>query len=101
MTTGWNWSWSNPFPTFAIRASYRVHLRGGLGYYDEKTGARVIDYRESELSPAVDAGDPNSDYSMEPDTNSGWHGKRVNLGAYGNTPWATLTRYPGSAVYLR
>ena len=101
MTTGWNWSWSNPFPTFAIRASYRVHLRGGLGYYDEKTGARVIDYRESELSPAVDAGDPKSDYSMEPDTNEGWHGRRVNLGAYGNTPWATLTRYPGSAVYLR
>ena len=101
MTSGWNWSWSNPFPKFETRISYKVHLRGGLGYYDEKTGARVIDHRESELSPAVDAGDPNSDYSMEPDTNSGWHGKRVNLGAYGNTPWATLTRYPGAAVYLR
>ncbi|MBR2355645.1 MAG: right-handed parallel beta-helix repeat-containing protein [Kiritimatiellae bacterium] len=101
MTSGWNWSWSNPFPKFETRISYKVHLRGGLGYFDEKTGARVIDYRESELSPAVDAGDPNSDYSMEPDTNSGWHGKRVNLGAYGNTPWATLTRYPGAAVYLR
>lgn len=101
MTSGWNWYWNNPFPKFETRISYKVHLRGGLGYYDEKTGARVIDYRESELSPAVDAGDPNSDYSMEPDTNSGWHGKRVNLGAYGNTPWATLTRYPGAAVYLR
>ena len=101
MPSTWSYPWNKPSPVYSIRASYDVHLRGGLGYFDEKTGALVIDYRESELSPAVDAGDPNSDYSMEPDTNSGWHGKRVNLGAYGNTPWATLTRYPGAAVYLR
>ena len=101
MPTGWNWSWSKPLPVFETRISYCDHLRGGLGYFDETTGRRVMDYRESKLSPAVDAGDPRSDYSNEPDTNAGWHGKRVNLGAYGNTPWATVTRYPGSVFIFR
>ena len=31
----------------------------------------------------------------------GWNGRRVNLGAYGNTPWSTMTAFPGGAVYLR
>ena len=81
-------------------ANINVHLRGGHGYIDEKTGKRVIDYTSDE-SPAIDAGDTKSDYSREPDTNDGWHGKRVNLGGYGNTPWATVTRYPGSVFSFR
>jgi len=32
-------------------------------------------------SPAIDAGDPASDYSFEPEPN----GCRANMGAYGNT----------------
>jgi hypothetical protein len=32
-------------------------------------------------SPCIDAGDPNSDYSLEPEPNGG----RINLGAYGGT----------------
>ena len=36
-------------------------------------------------SPAIDAGDPASDYANEPDPN----GCRVNMGAYGNTEEAT------------
>ncbi len=35
----------------------------------------------TECSPAVDAGDPNSDYTNEPNPN----GCQVNMGAYGNT----------------
>ena len=60
-----------------------------------------MDYRGSELSPAVDAGDPKADYSKEPVTQDGWHGKRVNLGAYGNTPWATSTKFLGAVYYIR
>jgi len=37
-------------------------------------------------SPAIDAGDPADDYSLEP----GDGGGRINMGAYGNTPEATL-----------
>ena len=36
-------------------------------------------------SPAIDTGDPESDYCFEPQANGG----RVNMGAYGNTPDAT------------
>jgi len=39
----------------------------------------------SPLSPCVDAGDPASDYSLEPQPN----GCRIDMGAYGNTPEAT------------
>ena len=45
-------------------------------------------------SPAVDAGDPAADWSNEPKPN----GKRLNLGAYGNTSEAA--RSPGGTVLL-
>ena len=38
-------------------------------------------------SPCIDAGDPNSDWTAEL-----WpHGKRVNMGAYGGTPQASMS----------
>ena len=40
-------------------------------------------------SPCVDAGDPASDFSMEPNPN----GDRINIGAYGGTPEATRSSY--------
>jgi hypothetical protein len=43
------------------------------------------DFHLSPGSPAIDAGDPASDYSSEPWPNGG----RVNMGAYGNTKEAT------------
>ncbi len=84
-------------------AALNVHLRGGCGYFDKATGDLVKTYAatKAESSPAIDAGDPNSDCRGEPDCPQGWHGKRVNMGAYGNTPWATLSPFPGAAVYLR
>jgi len=39
------------------------------------------DYYLKSYSHCIDAGDPNSDYSMEPAPN----GERINMGAYGNT----------------
>ena len=46
----------------------------------------------------IDKGNPNSDYRKEP---AGYNGRRVNLGYYGNTPWATMTQPVGSVYYLR
>jgi len=44
-------------------------------------------YHLSDGSPCIDAGDPDSDYSNEPEQN----GCRVNMGAYGNTIEATTS----------
>ena len=41
----------------------------------------------SDAAPTIDTGDPDSDYSNEPNPNGG----RVNMGAYGNTPEAHTT----------
>ena len=103
LPTNWSWRWSKPVPTFGQVVDYNCHLRGGCGYFDENTGALVRDYvkKVAGQSPAIDAGDPRSDYSEEPDTNNGWHGRRVNLGGYGNTPWATMTHFPGSVFTFR
>jgi len=88
--------------TKAFRKAINVHLRGARGYFDETTGELVADYMTKEtVSPAQDAGDPRSDYRGEPDANDGWHGRRVNMGAWGNTPWATRTKFVGGVVRVR
>ena len=43
--------------------------------------AASADYQLSSSSPAIDTGDPASDYATEPDPD----GERVNMGRYGNT----------------
>ena len=42
------------------------------------------------MGPAIDAGDPNAPFDAEPYNN----GKRPNLGAYGNTPVASISYRP-------
>ena len=69
-------------------AALNVHLRGAGGYFDERTGEKVRAFKGPPDSPAIDAGDPRSDYSRERKPNS----HRINLGAYGNTPWATMSK---------
>ena len=68
-----------------------LHLAGGR-YVDETTGeVRSI----CGTSPAINAGDPASDWSREPPYN----GHRIDLGSYGNTPWTT---YPiGLLLFVR
>jgi parallel beta-helix repeat protein len=46
--------------------------------------AAAGDYHLGPLSPCIDAGDPASDFSLEPEPDGG----RINMGAYGNTPEA-------------
>ena len=82
-------------------AALNVHLRGGRGYFDEKTGKLVTEYCRAGQSPAIDAGDPASDFRNEPNCKIGYHGKRVNLGGYGNTPWATMSTKPGFYLLVR
>ncbi|MFH0908208.1 MAG: S8 family serine peptidase [bacterium] len=41
-----------------------------------------------EDSPCIDLGDPNAPFGEEPY----WNGGRVNIGAYGNTPWASRSK---------
>lgn len=51
------------------------------------------DYHLQVGSPCIDAGDPLDDYSQEPQPNGG----RIDMGAYGNTPEATMTYVCGDA----
>jgi hypothetical protein len=97
----WDWTTATLPDVYAALENVNVHLRGGVGYFDEKTGELVDEYCRAGQSPAIDAGDPESDYRDEPKCKYGYHGKRVNLGAYGNTPWATMSTKPGIYIYLR
>ena len=60
-------------------------------FIDISSGNEVNhDYRLQTGSPAIDAGDPNDNYSIEPSPNGG----RINVGAYGNTADAQITSTP-------
>ena len=61
-----------------------AHLCSPAGMFDN---AGNLVTTETRYSSAIDAGDPESDFANEPDPN----GARVNLGAYGNTPKASMT----------
>ena len=54
---------------------------------DALRDALALDFHLDPKSPAIDAGNPASDWSREPKPN----GKRVNIGYYGNTSEATAT----------
>ena len=78
-------------------AAFNAHLRCRAGYTDETTGGLVKPSGPA-ISPAIDAGDPASDYGLEPD---GLTGRRINLGFYGNTPWATMSVKTGFFLILQ
>ena len=82
---------STPEASAAV-ADFNVHLRGFPGYVDATTG-RSVSYRNVR-SPALDAGDPKTSCRDEARPN----GHRVNIGAYGNTPWATRSKQGGALI---
>jgi len=85
--------------TRAACAAFDVHPRTHTGYMLD--GVRIRDPENVE-SPTIDAGDPDSDYSLEPEVPGvGGNGHRVNLGAYGNTPEAALTKVMGFHLFVR
>ena len=67
-------------PLFADAANGDFHLKSKGGRFSLSGWIN-----DSEHSPAIDAGNPSSDYSNEPEPN----GNRINLGRYGNTTEAS------------
>ncbi len=72
----------NADPLFADHANGDYHLKSTNGRYNPETQQFVND---TENSPAIDTGNPNSDFSNEPQPNGG----RINMGCYGNTAEAS------------
>jgi len=72
-------------PLFANPSTGDFHLRSEYGRWDPALQSWVFD---DVTSPCIDAGDPRDD---------GWkkelwpHGKRINMGAYGGTPEASMS----------
>jgi len=71
-------------PCFADPNNGDYHLKSQAGRWDQSQNDWVTDMSTSDC---IDAGDPNSDWTGEL-----WpHGKRINMGAYGGTPQASMS----------
>jgi hypothetical protein len=70
-------------PRFVAPAAGDFHVRSTKGRFDPESGDFVLDDVDS---PTIDAGDPASDFAMEPGPN----GLRINLGHTGNTAEASM-----------
>jgi hypothetical protein len=71
-------------PYFADPCNGDYHLKSQAGRWDANSQSWV---KDSNMSPCIDAGDPNSDWRAEL-----WpHGRRINMGAYGGTPQASMS----------
>lgn len=71
-------------PLFGAPNTRDYHPRSKAGRWDPN--GRTW-FRDRLTSPCIDAGDPNSDWTAEL-----WpHGKRINLGAYGGMPEASMS----------
>ncbi len=90
--TSWSGAGANDLsldPLYVDTTSRDFHIKSTEGSYHSgqwppltTTGGTWTN--DATSSPALDAGDPSSDYSQEPQS-----GNRINLGAYGNTPQAS------------
>jgi hypothetical protein len=74
----------NTNPLFTDAANGDYHLQSQAGRWDPNSNNWVAD---TNTSPCIDAGDPNSDWTGETWPN----GSRINLGAYGGTPQASMS----------
>jgi hypothetical protein len=72
-------------PCFADSSNDDYHLKSIAGRWNANSQSWVQD---DVSSLCIDAGDPNSDWTAEL-----WpHGKRINMGAYGGTPEASMSQ---------
>ncbi|MDI6450694.1 right-handed parallel beta-helix repeat-containing protein [Anaerobaca lacustris] len=74
-------------PLFADLDNGDFHLKSRYGRYVAEWDEWVTD---SVLSPCIDAGDPDHSPRAERTPN----GNRINMGAYGGTPYASLSGWP-------
>ena len=72
-------------PLFADPANGDFHLQSRYGRYVTAMDDWVTD---SQTSPCINKGDPSMHRGREPD------GGSVNMGAYGGTPYASLSSSP-------
>ena len=83
--SGWwdsNGTPGDPNDDFWIEGDY--HLKSQAGRWDANEGRWT---KDEVTSPCIDAGDPNSSWQEEL-----WpHGKRINIGAFGGTPQASMS----------
>ncbi|NIP25986.1 MAG: hypothetical protein GWN67_16725 [Phycisphaerae bacterium] len=79
-----------PKPLFADAAGGDYHLKSGRGRYWPAHDVWVLD---DETSPCIDGGDPGIGPTNEPMPNGG----RINMGAYGNTAYASMSECRGKA----
>jgi predicted outer membrane repeat protein len=71
-------------PCFTDQPGGDYHLRSAAGRWDPNVNGWVADDGNS---LCIDTGDPNSDWAAEL-----WpHGKRINMGAFGGTPQASMS----------
>lgn len=75
----------NSDPLFANTENRDYHLKSQTGRWDPISQRWVIDQISS---PCIDAGDPSDPVGLEHFPNGG----RINMGAYGGTPEASLSR---------
>lgn len=78
----------NTDPLFADPDNGDYHLRSRWGRYDPDTGNWVA--TDATTSPCINEGDPYVYPRAEPTPN----GNRINMGAYGGTPYASLWNSP-------
>ncbi|WP_316898101.1 hypothetical protein, partial [Pseudodesulfovibrio indicus] len=71
-------------PLFSDPTIFDYHLKSVAGRWN---GVTETWENDSESSPCIDAGSADSDYENEP----AYNGDRINLGAYGNTKYASLS----------
>ncbi|MDT8302673.1 MAG: hypothetical protein RQ760_14410 [Sedimentisphaerales bacterium] len=74
----------NSDPLFADPENSDFHLKSQAGRWDPKVGNWVVDMTGS---PCIDAGSPDEPVGLERFPNGG----RINMGAYGGTPQASLS----------
>jgi len=74
-------------PLFADPGNRDYHLKSQAGRWDPKSQTWVQD---DVTSPCIDAGDPASAVGDEPQPN----GQRINMGAFGGTPQASMSPTP-------
>lgn len=79
----WWWKWVDDDSDY--------HLKSEAGRWDPNQNQWLTD---ANTSRCIDAGDPNSDWTAEL-----WpHGKRINIGAYGGTPQASMSQSPAGNI---
>jgi hypothetical protein len=75
-------------PLFADAANGDFHLKSAAGRWDPAANGGAGGFvQDAVTSPSIDTGDPADSFASEPAPNGG----RINMGAYGNTPEASLS----------